>query len=76
MDPINGGESSTSNQNYNMDFSDELDLANLVDSDEPELRQLDEIVCDKSNVVVKSDILSILLSKYGDDGNKLDEKFR
>ncbi len=71
----NGEMSSTSNQNHNADFTDELDLMNLVDSDEPELQQLDDFD-DKKNVATKTDLLSILLSKYGDDGMKLEENFR
>lgn len=73
MDRANGELSSTNNQN-NTDFTDELDLPNLVDSDEPELRQLDEIEDNKNNT--KADFFSVLLSKYGDDGNKLEEGFR
>lgn len=73
MDGANGEIPSTSNQNNNADFIDELDLPNLVDSDEPELRQLDE---DKKNFVVKADVLSVILSKYGDDGTKLEDNFR
>ncbi|KAG4079567.1 hypothetical protein HA402_012337 [Bradysia odoriphaga] len=71
----NGDMPSTSNQHNNADFIDDIDLPNLVDSDEPELRQLDDID-EKKNVVAKADILSIILSKYGDDGIKLEESFR
>lgn len=71
----NGDMASTSNQHNNADFADELDLPNLVDSDEPELRQLDEID-EKKNTVAKADVLSVILSKYGDDGIKLEECFR
>lgn len=71
----NGDMPSSSNQHNNADFGDELDLQNLVDSDEPELRQLDEID-EKKNIVAKADVLSIILSKYGDDGIKLEESFR
>lgn len=80
MDSGNGDMSATFNQNNNADFTDELDLPNLVDSDEPELlelRNLDEIDEKKNeDVVVKADALSILLDKYGDDGVKLEENFR
>lgn len=69
------GEPSTFSQHNNVEFADELDLPNLVDSEEPELRQLDEID-EKKNVVAKADVLSIILSKYGDDGIKLEECFR
>lgn len=69
----NGDMASTSNNNA--EFADELDLPNLVDSDEPELRQLDEID-EKKNTVAKADVLSVILSKYGDDGIKLEECFR
>lgn len=71
----NGEMSSTFNQHNNADFSDELDLPNLLDSDEPELRKLDEID-EKKNDIAKTDVLSIILSKYGDDGVKLEECFR
>lgn len=77
MDSKNGGMSSTSNQNNITEFTDELDLINLVDSDEPELRNLDQND-DKNDekAVVKADVLSVILSKYGDDGVKLEEGFR
>lgn len=77
MNSADNGVPSTSNQNNNMDFSDEneIDLCNLVDSDEPELRQLDDIE-DRTDRVVKADELSVLLSDYGDDGIKLAENLR
>lgn len=77
MERENGEMSSTLNQTNTADFTDELDLPNLIDQDEPELRNLDEIDEKKNeNVVVKADVLSVILSKYGDDGVKLEENLR
>lgn len=77
MERENGEMSSTLNQTNTADFTDELDLPNLIDQDEPELRNLDEIDEKKNeNVVVKADVLSVILSKYGDDGAKLEENLR
>lgn len=53
----------------NADFADELDLPNLVDGEEPELQQLDE----KKDIVLKTDVLSINLSVFGEDGIRLEE---
>lgn len=70
MDHVNGEMSSTSNhQNNNTGFT--VDLPNSYDAEYPELDEID----DKKNVV-KSDVLNIVLSKYGDHGSKLEEYFR
>jgi len=75
MNRANGETSSTRPEN---DFSDEneLDLCNLIDADEPELRELDDNDDRKNENHVKADVLSVMLSEYGDDGLKLAENFR